>query len=446
HEAILHNALIGIALTRDDKFVHVNSRWQSMFGWSASELIGAKSNTCLHRLTPDQQVSAIPISADHLETEQPMQRRDGSLFWCRILAKRIELQHHSHSGTIWIAEDVTARHEAEQALAAARDAAEAASRAKSAFLANTSHEIRTPLNGLVGLARLATEPGRSSEELRNYLVQIRESAESLAGIITDILDLSKIEAGKLTLDEISFDLHALLRGICRTYGELVQGRGMHFECRIDGAVPTWVRGDPIRLRQIITNYVTNALKFTDTGSIELVVSSLSDAYIRFAVNDTGIGITPEMCTQLFHPFTQADASTTRRYGGSGLGLSICRELVRALKAEGKTVLFISHKLAGVAAVMHAEETNDRFELVLMDVHMPVMNGLDATRRLRESFSQDELPIVALTAAALVSERDEALLAGMNDFLTKPLDELRLRRVLQQYVSRVPAPNNALVHG
>ena len=500
HAAILQNALIGIALSRSDKFVQVNSRWEQMFGWPTGALIGHPTEICFGFVPAagDGLASSAQLSSatTELEIERPLRRYDGSIFWCRLLAKRIDLQHRSQSGTIWIAEDVTARRETEQALATARDEAESANRAKSVFLANTSHEIRTPLNGLLGLARLAIRPGLAVPELQRYVAQIHESAESLSAIITDILDLSKIEAGKLTIEVMPFDLQALLQSVHRTYQALGSERSLYFECVIDERIPAWVSGDLVRLRQILSNFVTNAFKFTAHGRITLTVTRAVGESLRFAIADTGLGIDQATLQRLFQPFTQADASTTRRYGGTGLGLSICRELAHLMGGEvgaestpnlgstfwvelplaevtapdesteviapavdlrGVRILIVEDNpvnllivatmleaqhadiarandgAQGIAAVLHAAQIGRPFALVLMDVHMPVMNGLEATRQLRQAYDAEELPIVALTAAALVSERDEALAAGMNDFLTKPLDERRLQQALARHL-------------
>jgi signal transduction histidine kinase/CheY-like chemotaxis protein len=429
-----------------------------------------------------------------------MRRRDGSTFLCRLLARPIDPTHPAHGGTIWIAEDVTEKRAVEQALARARDEAEAANRAKSAFLANTSHEIRTPLNGLVGLARLARQPSVDDARREQYLAQIDDSAQALAGVISDILDLSKIEAGKLRLERADFDLHALLESIEHGYAALADARALALTMHARGEVPRRVRGDPVRLRQILSNLLSNALKFTEIGFVRLHITALQAPLIRFEVEDSGPGIAPEVQTRLFEPFMQGDVSTTRRYGGTGLGLSICRELAQLMGGRvgmssepgrgsrfwaelplpmseqdapssafapadeslrplvGADVLVVednpvnmmiattilrqwgvvaseaAHGAEAVAAVTARADAGRPFELVLMDVQMPVQGGHDATRVLRRRFDAQALPIIALTAAALTSEREEALAAGMNDFLTKPLDAQRLQDTLLRWLA------------
>ena len=506
HGAILENASIGIALTRDQQFVLANPRVEAMFGWERGALIGQHGSVVWPTVEDWQAVGRelgeALSSGQQVETERTMRRRDGSTFLARLLAKAVDPAHPSRGGTIWIIEDVTERRRVEDQLAHAKDEAQAANRAKSAFLANTSHEIRTPLNGLLGLGRLAQQPDIGDEQRRDYLNQMMDSAESLSGLISDILDLSKIEAGRLTLETQPFSLRELLASIRLAYLTLAQARGLTFAVEIDPALPSWVFGDPLRTRQILSNYLTNALKFTSHGGITVRVRALSrnsqgsaGEWVRVEVSDTGSGIAAEQQARLFQPFTQADESTTRRFGGTGLGLSICRELAELMGGEvgvcstpgegstfwaelplpgapapmahqpresrasghdalhGRRVLIAEdhpvNMLIAVAqleqwgmevaqasdgrqaieAVHAAASVGKPFDIVLMDVQMPVMGGHDATRELRKQFSAEQLPIVALTAAALVSERDDAFAAGMNDFLTKPIDTTRLHQTL-----------------
>ncbi|MEW6706264.1 MAG: PAS domain S-box protein [Pseudomonadota bacterium] len=502
-QAILQNASIGIAFTRDRRFVQANARCEQMFGWPPGGLVGQPGHVVWPTIADyealGREVGPALAEGRQIETERLMARRDGSTFLCRILAKAVDPAQPRSGGTIWILDDVTERRLMDQALAKARDDAEAASRAKSAFLANTSHELRTPLNGLVGLTRLARQPDLDDAQRRHYLDQIGESAETLATIINDILDLSKIEAGKLHLETLAFDLHGLLQSLQRAYGTLAQARALAFDIEIAPEVPRYVMGDPVRVRQVLANYLSNALKFTAHGAVQLRVRAGSEG-VRFEVQDTGPGIDPAVQQLLFRPFMQADQSTTRRYGGTGLGLSICRELASLMNGRvgvdswlgkgscfwaelplppaeeqqvqsgfgsldessplaGARVLMVEdnpvNMMIGVAlleqwgvkvtqavngaqaveAVHEAAARGHPFDAVLMDVQMPEMSGHEATRVLREAYDARTLPIIALTAAALVSEREQALAAGMNDFLTKPIDALRLRQTLMAVLER-----------
>ena len=500
-EAILQNASIGIAVTREQRFVLTNPRFEQMYGWPPGALIGQSERVVWDSDEDYQRIGTTlePALArgEPVETEIQARRFDGSIFLARITGKAIDPSHPGRGGTIWIVEDITERRQVAQALERARDAAEAANRAKSAFLANTSHELRTPLNGLIGLARLAGASDTREQERQQYLLQIGDTAQALSAIISDILDLSKIEAGKLQLETVAFDLGELLRGTQRAYATLADPRPITLRLDLGPDVDGLVLGDPVRTRQILSNYLGNALKFTARGEVRLQARRLDTQRVRFEVHDTGPGIDDQTQARLFRPFTQADESTTRRYGGTGLGLSICRELATlmggevgvqsrfgegscfwaelplpataapaaALEADapaqgslrGASVLMVEDNPVNmlIAAAMlerwgvHIEQVGDGqqavqavqrraqngalFDAVLMDVQMPVMSGHEATRVLRREYSAERLPIIALTAAALVSEREQALAAGMNDFLTKPIDEQRLQQALLRWI-------------
>ena len=497
-EAILTNASVGIAVTRQSKFVLANRCFEEMFGWGPGQLLGQPGAAvwCSAQEHADlgAQIGPQLARGEPVTIEREACRRDGSRFISRFQARAIDPAHPAHGGTVWIVEDVTDRRHFERTLARARDDAEAASRAKSAFLANTSHELRTPLNGLIGLAQLARQPDIDEARRRQYLEQIAEIAQSLTGIISDILDLSKIEAGRLELDAKAFDLSELLRSLHRTSATLASAHGLALRLELGEGLQGLVHGDALRVRQISTNFLTNALKFTGQG--EVVLSASRDGeLVQIDVRDTGSGIDDTTQARLFRPFTQADESTTRRFGGTGLGLSICRELARLMGGtvgvhsqpgagstfwarlplpqitslpaitapvdnvalEGARVLLVEDNAVNMviavamlerwgvqveqaengslalAAVQAAADTGRPFDAVLMDVQMPVMSGHEATRALRDSAAGRHLPVIALTAAALVTERDEALAAGMNDFLTKPIDAERLRSTLARWV-------------
>ena len=502
HTAILERASIGIAFTRAGRFVQANPFFERMFGWEPGALTGQPGAVVWPGDADYREIGALaaPLLSvgEPFEVERRMRRRDDSQFWCRLLAQVVDRNEPSRGGTIWIAEDVTERRRLDEALAAARNAAEAASRAKSAFLANTSHEIRTPLNGLLGLARLAMQEDLLDARRQQYLAQILDSAQSLAGIMSDILDVSKIEAGKITLEDLAFDLPELLTAVHHAYQPLAEVKGLALRLEVADAVPRTVRGDPVRVRQILSNFITNALKFTERGHVR-IEATRTGAGLRLAVSDTGPGIDAQTQARLFTPFSQGDSSTTRRFGGTGLGLSICRELaqlmggtvgvdstpghgstfwaelplpssapaqrtasseasdlarlagVRVLMAEDNPVnMMIAVAMlerwgvrvdqatdgrAAVDAVHAAARAGHPFDVVVMDVQMPIMGGHEAARELRRHYDRAALPILALTAAALVSEREEALAAGMDDFLTKPIDAIKLRHTLANLLQR-----------
>jgi len=504
-EAILANASVGIAVTRDRRFVLANRHFEQLYGWGPGEVLGQPGSVVWASDADYEGVGQLAgpplLRGEAVEFERTGRRRDGSSFLARIRGRAVDPARPADGGTVWIVEDITERREFELALARARDDAEAASRAKSAFLANTSHELRTPLNGMIGMAQMAREPGLSADRRQQYLDQITESAHGLAGVISDILDLSKIEAGKLLIESTTFDLAELLWSLRRTYTTLVGARQLEVVFELDPAMMGEVVGDALRVRQIVTNYLSNALKFTERGRVTVKARRLTGVEqngqdVRIDVVDTGEGISAEVQARLFKPFTQADESTTRRFGGTGLGLSICRELallmggrvgVHSNPNEGSTFwvelplppatllkprppLVAEHALhdkrvlmvednpvnmmiavamlerwgvqvaqacdgqQAVARVQGAAEQQWPFDAVLMDVQMPVMSGHEATRAIRRTAAGLGLPIIALTAAALVTERDAAMAAGMNDFLTKPIDAERLRATLVRWTN------------
>ena len=505
-DAILDTAFVGIAFTRGRRFQHANPRFEEIFGWAPGEIAGEPGRVVWPSDAAYEEIGrragAELQAGGAFEGEFEMARRDGRVFWASLRARAIDPRHPGSGGTIWIVDDITQRRRDAAALAEARDQAEAASRAKSEFLANTSHELRTPLNGLLGLVRLAQDPALPLGRLREYLEHIDDSAQALAGLISDILDLSKIEAGKLTIEQADFDLHQLLGQMRDAYRELAGAKGLELRFELGNGVPQWVTGDPVRLRQIVANYLGNALKFTEQGWIELRVTRRVDGRIRIEVRDSGPGIPVEVQPRLFHPFSQADASTTRRYGGTGLGLSICRQLavlmgggvgmlstpgegsrfwadlplaaaaqraaeprprfapvdallgarillvedhpVNTLVAEAtlahwgaQVVTAVNGELA-VQAVAEASGRGEPFDAVLMDLQMPVLGGIDATIAIRRRHGPIALPVIALTADALVAQRENALRHGMNDFVSKPIDPERLVRVLAHWVRRARA--------
>lgn len=499
-EAILQTAPIGIAVTQHKRFVLANATMEQMFGWPPGGLLGQPrevlwaSEADFTRLAAEHGERL--ARGEQAEGDIECRRRDGSSFIGHLIVKSIDPLQREHGGTLWVLQDVTERRGTEAALARARDEAEAASRAKSAFLANTSHELRTPLHGMLGLADLARAPDLDEARRRQYLDQISESAQSLTGIISDILDLSKIEAGKLPIETTTFDLGEMLRAVCRAYGALAQGRDLTLRLELQPGTDCCVAGDPLRVRQIISNYLGNAVKFTASGAVRLLVRR-EGSRVRFEVHDSGQGIAPEVQARLFRPFTQADESTTRRFGGTGLGLSICRELAQLMGGEvgvaselgrgscfwaelplpeaaslpppqqqaqtqaerlrGARVLMVEdnavNMLIAVAMLERwgvevgqasdgreaieeietAAAAGKPYEAVLMDLQMPEMSGYEATRTLRVRAAGRSVPIIALTAAALVSEREQALADGMDDFLTKPIDAERLCAALARWV-------------
>ena len=408
-------------------------------------------------------------------------------------------------GIFGINRDITAHKQAEKILADALLVAEASSRAKSAFLANMSHEIRTPINAILGMANVLRREGLSDKQAMR-LDKIETATSHLLGILNNILDLSKIEAGKFALDHVPLSIPGLLGNVCSILNERAQAKGLHLQTDC-AALPPQLYGDPTRLQQALLNYAANAIKFTERGSILLRVFVLQEnetnAIVRFEVHDTGIGIPHDVIPRLFNTFEQADNSTTRKYGGTGLGLAITRRMSELMggqagvestlgvgslfwftarlskegckenmtcadlqdaesqlsqRHQGRRVLLVDDEPVnleiarflleevglvvdtaenGLEAIRMARE--NAYALIVMDMQMPVMNGLDATRQIRELPGCLHLPVLALTANAFSEDRDRCLAAGMNDFISKPFDTALLFSTLLKWLDQEPEP-------
>ncbi len=377
----------------------------------------------------------------------------------------------------------------------ARDEALAASKAKSEFLATMSHEIRTPMNAIIGFTELLLHKMGLNEDQRQYVERIHGSSKALLQIINDILDFSKIEAGKLDIESVDFNFNQVLNDIRNMYSQQAEKKGINLTFKVDDTIPAMLIGDPLRVTQIITNLISNALKFTEQGSVtvtaNLVEEQDNSLIIEFCCRDTGIGIPQSAQEKLFSAFTQADSTTTRRYGGTGLGLSICRSLVGMMGGEiwlrskvgnGTSFYFtlpfkVSEKQPEPDDNQDGAETEDRgftgrkvllvedneinqelaqalltdmgfemdiacngleslemvklhdYDLVFMDLQMPLMDGLTATTRIKQQQPEFKTPIIAMTANASEEDRKRCMEAGMDDFISKPISIDALQTVI-----------------
>ncbi len=389
---------------------------------------------------------------------------------------------------------------------AAQHAAEAASRMKSDFLAMISHEIRTPLGGVIGMLKLGLKDTRLVAQTRDKFSLGLSNAQSLLQIINDILDYSKLEAGKMALEHIDFDLPAVLQDSHSILEERADAKGLSLTMELPADLPRWWQGDPVRLRQVLINLMGNAIKFTEHGSVKLSLQRGVDGWLEFAVTDTGVGIPEEALPRLFQKFEQADVSTTRKFGGTGLGLAICKHIVQAMGGTigvtstlgaGTTFCFrlplhTGTQAASVTTVANNRHTHrlsilcaedgktnqlivrelvesmghridlaenglealralstQRYDMVLMDMRMPEMDGMEATQLIRAGGNEryivldPSLPIVALTANVMEEDRKRYLQAGMDGFLGKPIDEAALFSELAKVITRLLAQGAAL---
>ncbi|KLU65944.1 signal transduction histidine-protein kinase BarA [Desulfosporosinus acididurans] len=392
-------------------------------------------------------------------------------------------------------EELVKRKHAEEKMKTAKEEAEKANNAKSEFLANMSHEIRTPLNTIIGYLYLLDHTEFTLKQ-KQYLQNVNMAAKSLLGIINEILDFSKIEAGRMILEVVEFNLYETVREICSLFELEAQHKGLSFHCEIQGDVPRYVKGDVTRLKQVLLNLLSNGIKFTDKGKLEVLVEGIksggSQVYLRFSISDTGVGIPEEQMKHLFEVFTQGDASTSRKYGGTGLGLAICKKIVSLMEGEisvhsrtgkGSTFWFTAKlEIAGyVAASSQSEKLNSRlfaakkllltednqinlqmtqeilenlgfevdtaqsgfdavslvartrYDVILMDIRMPEMDGYETARRILELKGIDAPPVIALSADAVEGVAERAKSAGMSGYLTKPLNPGKLIEELRNFL-------------
>lgn len=504
--------------TIDGRILKINSRWQEIIGYSEHEILSAHFLDFVHPEDKNATGKELERHSDDKPFMQFTNRyrcKDGSYKWLEWNA----ITSPDGSQLYVAARDFTERKAAEyklselnehleslvdqrtHELSLAVQSAESANKIKSEFLANMSHEIRTPMNSILGMAHLALNT-QSPSKISNYLEKIQLSGLHLLGVIDEILDISKLIAGKVEIEKKDFELRVLMEDTNAIFDEQIKNKGLTLSLEIDANLPRYLRGDSHRLRQVLINFISNAIKFTKKGSVSVRARKVRDCeggeLVHLEVQDTGIGMGDETQSLLFKPFQQADMSTTREYGGTGLGLSISKKLVELMKegqvgvesAPGKGSVFwfrvcLEHAdaaqvpelesvmnvsappptgLAG-ARILLAEDhplnqeviidilenagadvtlarngrevldnlIQQRFDCILMDVQMPIMDGFETTRQIRANPVWANMPVIALTANALKEDRERCLQAGMNDFICKPFSPSTFYATVTQWI-------------
>ncbi len=489
----------------DGNIEYVNPEFERLTGYRLHEVINATP-----RILKSGKVAA-EVYANLWQTitqgkiwrgELQNKKKSGELYW--VVASICPIKNDTDEVTHFISvnENISLLKHREDELRNAKESAEAANQAKSEFLANMSHEIRTPMNAIIGLGHLLQE-SNLTEQQHNDLSKLQLASDQLLNIINDILDFSKIEAGKLKIESTSFHIKDLIKNLMSLADTLAQKNNLKLNSSVPDEIPCPLTGDPLRLNQILTNLVSNAIKFTPQGSVTMDIKILKkktdNIQLQFMVEDTGIGIPKEQQEKLFQPFTQADTSHTRKYGGTGLGLTISKQLVEMMGGEiwvesqtGKGSKFYfslsfglptenmptpplaSHTLptqpllksGGVHILLVEDDALNQvvaqrllesygvsvtlakngheavkavksrsFDLVLMDIQMPEMNGYQATIEIRKDKQLKDLPIIAMTANAMADEHEKCLAAGMNGHFSKPFKPDDLKQLLTQWISK-----------
>jgi len=489
--AAIDRALALVEFDMQGRIRHANQNFLNLTGYSLDELDGKPHRFLKGELNAEGEAAEAELwlalaRGEVVRSHVQLRTRAGRPLWLRLAFNPIFDADGRPSHVVLFCVDLTSLRELESSLREAKERAEQGAAAKSAFLANMSHEIRTPMNAILGFAELLLDTPLQ-EDQRRHLGTVRNSARSLLGLLNDILDTAKLERGAVEIEDTDYDLRELCEQVAASLRITAERKQLGFRLDWEPDVPHFVRGDPMRLQQVLVNLLGNAVKFTEAGEVRLQVGQLQQQ-LCLTIVDTGIGIEPERLERIFEPFAQADASMTRRFGGTGLGTTIARQLVELMggsievdSAPGRGSRFrvliplrvgnppaiteqqtlpqlpvldvlvvddvaqnlelmqlvlgrMGHRVQTAAQGQEALDrlAQARFDVVLMDMHMPVLDGLAATRALRErerGKGEARTPVLALTASVLEEDRRAARAAGMDGFCVKPLEPHALVREL-----------------
>ncbi|OON67233.1 PAS domain S-box protein [Hymenobacter sp. CRA2] len=502
YRRILENLNLGLVETdRDGKVMFVNDSYCEITGYSQAELLHQSIELMLVNQQGQQQMRekrALHAQGISDTYELPIKTKRGDLKWLLVSGAPLYNEDKEHIGSIGVHLDISHQKQLEGKLRTAKRHAEESAQAKEMFLANMSHEMRTPMNAILGMSQLLAKTPLVAQQ-KNYLHAISTSAENLLVIINDILDLSKIEAGRMPIETIGFNLRKVCEQVEKTLRYKAEDKGLSLLIQVSPDIPEVLLGDPHRITQVLLNLAGNSVKFTEKGEIkvecELAGMLGHEIVVQFRVSDTGIGIDPQYLKSLFKDFSQEDSSVSRKFGGTGLGLSISRSLVNLMGGEiqiqsekhrgtvsrfslllpigtvtdlprrevavssrmlvealrGKRVLLVEdneyNRMLAQSFLRHAQievteadngavavelARQQEFDLILMDVQMPIMDGYDATVQLRQELGL-QIPIIALTANAIRGDDQKCLAVGMNDYLSKPFHEEELLKIVHEWL-------------
>lgn len=499
--AVEHSSVLVVITDIKGDITYVNPKFEEVTGYSAREAIGQNPrilNAGVQSKSYYEDFWNTILSGKDWHGEMCNKKKDGSIYWEMAYVAPIFNEKNQISHFVAVEEDITEAKALVDQLKEAKTNAETANKYKTDFLSNMSHEIRTPLNGIIGMVELLNQTVLSKDQ-QGYVDKLKNSGENLLELINNILDISKIEEGKFDIVPVPFLLHELIRQTIDSFSVPALQKNLQIEYKIENNVPESVSGDETRIRQVLTNLLANAVKFTEKGSITLKImpdpryqegqSKISKNSILFEIKDTGAGIPESEHSAIFEQFRQADGSITRQYGGTGLGLAICKKIIEKMggtiwvkstpnvgstfyfninlprceqkplkQAQSCQVIFPSCRvlvaedneinqevITGylnrmeciITCVGNGEEAieafeNQDFDLILMDIQMPKMDGETATRHIRQSsHSLKKIPIIAMTAHAFSEDRQRFLNAGMDDFISKPIKFRELTRLIKK---------------